>query len=191
MMDALKKLQKDLEIAEQMAERMADYLRTSALFGKMPVHLPALTLGGYLMRQHRLLALREALSPDEQERLTRTVQLFFGSLQERVVQSEARAHQEFEARLRQWKEAIRDLRRDSRGNAGYYPTTVEVRAMLTSLHEMLTTPPYRFEPTLLERLDMLDAGLRAVWIPGPFVWPEEWQPAYPREKYWYLYGQPG
>ena len=190
MTDALIKLQRDLTIAEQMAEGMADYLRMDTLFGKMPGTMPALTLGGYLLRQHRLLALRDVLSLAEQERLSRTVQLVYDTLQAWVVRSEARAHQEFGARLRQWEEYIRDLRRDLRGTTSYFPTSVETRAMITGLHNLLTTPPFNFDETLMERLSLLDSGLQAIWAPGPFVWPEEWAPAYPSSTFWYLYGKP-
>ncbi len=190
MISPLQKLQSDLVIAEEMVDRLAAYLRADNLFGKMPVTMPALTLGGYLLRQHRLTALRPALPPGDQERLGQVVQRFFDTIQERVVRSEERAHQEFGARLRQWEETIRDLRRDLRGNAAYYATAVEPRAMISALQEMLTMPPYQFDETLLERLELIDNGLRVLFAPGDFVWFEEWEPAYPRDEYWYLYGGP-
>jgi hypothetical protein len=43
---------------------------------------------------------------------------------------------------------------------------------------------------VLPRIDQIDAYLRVRWEPGAFVWDEAWQPAYPPEPYWWLYGRP-
>jgi len=188
MSDAEKKLLKDLSIVEKMAEMMAGYLRASALFGRMGPNMPALTLGGYLMRQHRLLALQEALSLADQERLKRAVYQFNMVLSGEIVRSEARAMQEYGARLRQWENTIRELRGAPRQHMNYYSSTVEARAMLAALQNLLAAPPYRFDPKLAERLEMLDGGLLAMWGMGDFVWSEGWEPAYPIKGYWWLYG---
>ncbi|MDJ0755966.1 MAG: hypothetical protein QNJ45_20735 [Ardenticatenaceae bacterium] len=190
MTDALQKLQRDLTIGERMVEEMAGYLQAETLFGRMPPSLPALTLGGYLMRQHRLLALQEALPPADQTRVDNMINTFDQILSERIVRSENRAHREIGARLRQWEEYIRDLRRDLRGNAGYFATAVEPRVMIAALLEMLSEPPYQLQEEFAERLELLDRGLSGVWQAGPFVWPEEWESAYPANEYWYLYGEP-
>ena len=59
------KLTRDLSILVAMAAEMETYLNSDVLFWHMSTsHMPALTLGGYLMRQHRLLALRDLLTGD-------------------------------------------------------------------------------------------------------------------------------
>lgn len=188
--DALKKLQKDLDIAEQMVNSMEDYLRMDTLFGKMPPSMPALTLGGYLMRQHRLLELHKALPEVDRQRLATLVERFNNLVATRIVQTEEKAHKELGARLRQWEETIRDLRRDLRGNASFYHTAVEARAMISALLEMLDDPPFELRDDISERLETLDSGLKALWQTGNLIWPEEWEPAYPQSDYWYLYGEP-
>ena len=52
-----------------MAAEMDAYLKSDVLFWHMSAsRMPALTLGGYLMRQHRLLILRKLLSDPKTNR---------------------------------------------------------------------------------------------------------------------------
>ena len=62
--------------------------------------------------------------------------------------------------------------------------------MLAALIDQLGTPPFRLEPRVPEELDLLDKRLRGSFQPGPFVWPDAWQPAYPSDVFWWLYGTP-
>jgi hypothetical protein len=54
----------------------------------------------------------------------------------------------------------------------------------------MSEPPYQLDADIPRRLNALDQELKNHLRPGDFVWPEEWQPAYSREEYWWLYGQP-
>lgn len=185
------KLQHDLAILTAMADEMADYLRSDVLFWPMSSGgMPKLTLGGYLMRQFRLLALGDTLQPAEQQQLSRAVSTFNQALVERVVRFEQKAHQELEARIRQWGEYLRDLEKDRDMGPAGYGTAVETRAMIAVLVEKLQKRPYQLQPRIMPRIDLLDQNLRHFWEPGPFVWVAAWQPAYPQADFWWLYGQP-
>ena len=35
----------------------------------------------------------------------------------------------------------------------------------------------------------LDRQLEKRWTAGDFIWPAGWEAAYPRERYWWLYGR--
>jgi hypothetical protein len=184
------RLRRDLEVLEAMAAEMDDYLRSDVLFWPMSrPDLPRLTVGGYLMRQNRLLALPELLDTAEKARLEAAINQFNEALVEKVVRFEQRAHQEVHARLRQWSEHLRDLKREA-SNRDYYATTVESRALIEALINRLKMPPYQLEPSVLEELAAYDNNLRKRWKLGAFVWPEGWQPAYPKPAYWWLYGRP-
>jgi hypothetical protein len=186
------KLEQDLKILAAMAAEMEEYLRSDVLFWQMmPGGMPKLTLGGYLMRQHRLLALRDLLDKAQRARLDAAVTQFNRALVEKVVRFEQRAHRELAARVRQWSEYLRDLEQDSGSSAANYNSAVETRAMMAALVDKLKTPPYQLEPRLRQQVELLDRNLRLRWKPGQFVWPELWQTAYPRTAYWWLYGQPG
>lgn len=184
------KLERDLEILSAMAAGMDEYLKSDVLFGKMPAgDMPMLTLGGYLMRQHRLLALSDLLSASRREQLQQAIGLFNGALIEKIVRFETKANKEVEARLRQVEEYLRDLN-NKKGGGMNYDTAVEPRVMLSALADKLQMPPYQLDERVLQSIDLLDRNLRRRWSPGEFIWPEAWQPAYPQADYWWLYGRP-
>ena len=190
MSEAETKLKRDLAILTAMAAEMDEYLRSDVLFWPMIVaDMPRLTIGGYLMRQHRLVALRSLLSEEDQLKLDEAITTFNEALVEKVVRLEHRAHQEIHARLRQWSEHLKDLSRDA-ANQDYWATTATTRTMIEELVEMLNRPPYRLEPGVLDELAAYDNNLRKRWQPGDFVWEEGWEPAYPQAQYWWLYGKP-
>lgn len=185
------KLMHDLDVLGEMAAEMDEYLMSDVLFWPMVKgDMPRLTIGGYLLRQHRLTLLQELLDTSQQERLRLATGRFHQALHERVVRFEERAHKELHARLRQWGEYLRDLRSDVRAHAGYYASSVETRAIIAALLDFLAVPPYRLDAQVAKEVAALDANLHGRWQPGDFVWPLEWQPAYPKETYWWLYGQP-
>lgn len=190
MSPGIEKLREDLEILEAMSAEMDSYLKSDVLFWPMEKGImPRLTVGGYLMRQHRLLALEDLLDESEKRRLEAAVSRFNDALVEKIVRFEHHANEELEARLRQWGEYLNDLSRESSSTA-YYATAVEPRAMITAIVNKLKLPPYRLSDRVQQQVNMLDNNLRRRWHSGEFVWPESWQPAYPEAIYWYLYGAP-
>ncbi len=186
------KLQKDLDILEEMAEEMGSYLKTDSLFGPMGPNRPKMTLGGYLMREHRLLALQSNLSQDEQNRLLKARQTFENTVMAWVVAAESKANLEIEARLRQWQEAIRDLRENAVKHWPFYKTAVEARVMLQVLITMLSNPPFKIDNELVGRVAALDQAFFVGWNSDAsrFVWEEDWAIAYPAAEFEFLYGKP-
>ena len=182
-------LKSDLTILEAMVAEMPDYLRSDVLFWRMMKGgMPMLTLGGYLMRQHRLQALADLLlNEEEQERVDAAVLTFNTITQEKIVRLEEKAHKELEARIRQWGESLREIKNVS---VSYYQTAVETRAMIAALINKLQTKPYELQPRFVSQVNLLDGNLRNNWQSGDFIWPPEWEPAYPRLNYWWLYGRP-
>jgi hypothetical protein len=185
-----KKLERDLVILTAMAEGMADYLKSDILFGKLSDNsMPMLTLGGYLMREHRLLSLTDLLSSAEQAQLETAVWQFNSALIEKIIRLETKGRKELDARLRQMEEYLRDLQ-NKKGAGMNYETAVEPRVMIAALIHKLEMAPYQLDERVLQQVDLLDRHLRRRWSPGDFIWPEEWQPAYPQIDYWWLYGRP-
>lgn len=188
-MEATEKLQNDLTTLEAMAGEMDEYLHSDVLFWPMAQgDLPRLTLGGYLMRQHRLLELRDLLSMQQHDRLHKAINQYHEALEEKVVRFEEKAHEELGARLRQWQAYLGEAKRGT--GVAYYESAVEPRVMSQALIAQLRVQPYQLQSELAQKVAMLDRELRQIWEPGDFIWPEEWKPAYPREKFWWLYGYP-
>lgn len=189
--EALKKLKRDLAILEAMAEDMNDYLISQTLFWPLSdSSMPRLTLGGYLMRQHRLDVLRDWLDPEEQIRLDKAINKYNEALVEKIVRFEKRAHDELHARLRQWSEYLKDVGNESTSAGDYYSSAVDTRLVISHLIEKLEMPPYELDKRVLAELSAYDVALRNYWLSGDFVWYPEWKPAYPKESHWWLYGRP-
>lgn len=191
MRDGNERLARDVSVLVAMADQMAEYLDSDISQWPPPrAGMPNLTLGGYLLREHRLTNLIDLLSAEQQTQVAAAVAQFNQALADRVVRFETKANQELEARLRQWEEHLKEMSRSSFDRANNYDTTVETRAIIQALIDRLTMPPYRLEERPVQHLAALDSRLHNVWKSGEFVWPVEWATAYPRGQYWWLYGAP-
>lgn len=181
----------DLSILEEMAAHMDAYLMSDAKEWSLPrLNMPKLTIGGYLMRQERLLALKTELKEEDLNRLSEAIKLFDEALVEKVVRFETRAHQELHTRIGEWVNHLRDLGRRSSIEVNYYVGIVDIRVVITCLMEKLQTRPYRLDTSILEEMRELDHNLRQRLVDHSFIWDSVWEPAYPRDKYWWLYGYP-
>jgi hypothetical protein len=114
---------------------------------------------------------------------------FNTALVEKIVRFEAKATNEVEARIRQFEAYLRDLRKGQVTGMNY-GTAVEPRAMIAALIDKLSMAPYQLERSIPGRVETLDGSLRQRWTPGDFIWSEAWQPAYPQDEFWWLYGKP-
>jgi hypothetical protein len=189
--EAEDKLAQDVRVLSAMADEMETYLDSDVLFWHMAQGgMPTLTLGGYLMRQHRLLALYDSLTEEQRAEVDGAVARFNMALEDRTVRFEQKAHRELDARLRQWQEYLKDVERGQASVKSNYATAVESRAMIGALSDFLQLPPYQLDDRVLERTALLDGRLRLRWESGEFVWPDGMQKAYPRSEYWWLYGAP-
>lgn len=191
MHDGKERLGQDAAVLSAMAEQMPEYLDSDILYWPAPRGgMPAVTLGGYLLREHRLLALSGMLSAEQQAQVQEGMTLFNQALAERIVRFEKKAQHELEARLRQWEEYLKDMDRGTFDRSSNYSTAVETRAIIQALVNRLAMPPYRPEARPSQHLSTLDTRLRSRWQPGEFVWPAAWESAYPSGEYWWLYGSP-
>jgi len=190
MTDGIQKLEQEVMILKVMSAQMDDYLKSDILFWKTgQASIPVLTLGGYLMRQYRLLALSGLLSKTKQVEMETAVIQFNTALVEKIVRFEAKAHTELDARMRQFEAYLRDLR-NNQATGVNYETAVEPRAMIATLIDKLRMAPYQLDHHIPGRVETLDRNLRQRWVSSDFIWPEEWQPAYPQDEFWWLYGKP-
>lgn len=184
------KLSRDVAILAAMSAEMDDYFRHEVLFWPMAEgNMPRLTLGGYFLRQHRLTALNNLLTPAEQRKVAEAIAQFTEVTKERVVAIEMRVEQELQVRLRHWQTSLRDWQEQSPGMP-LYAAGVEERAMIAALLARFSQAPGVVMAQLPVRIAGLDQVLRGRFRSGDFVWPAPWQPAYPEPLYWWLYGVP-
>jgi hypothetical protein len=181
----------DLMILEEMAANMPDYLDSNVTEWIIPrANMPRLTVGGYLMRQHRLTALKERLHGEDQARLEAAIERFNDALAERIVRFETRSHQELHKRIAEWIAVLPDLNHRARTEANYYAGVVDIRVVIKELLESLQTPPYRLEEGVLDEVSAIDTLLKSRLAEQAFVWDPIWEEAYPEDDYWWLYGYP-
>src|SRR5258708_39740489 len=93
-------LERDLRAVEAMAARLVPYVYEGELYGLMPGDLPKLTVGGLLMRLHRLSPISDQLSSKQQESVSAAAKRLDDVRREWPVALENKVQREFQARLK-------------------------------------------------------------------------------------------
>ncbi len=143
---------------------------------------PNLTLGTLLLTLQKLRA--RSLSLDQQFELERAESKIGRQQAQWRSAWEKKSSREFGARLRLWRNYLEDYRRDAENNVDRYAYEVSRRVMLTLLTDF--ADPANEEIELLHGLDIM---LQSVFIPGSFIWGEEYASGFPVDRFWYLYGE--
>ena len=169
---------------------MPEYLVSDLLYWpRMTDQSVQPTIGGFWVRQHRLQALTEKLLEDtERQRLDRVVKFFDQACSDHRWAFEQKASLEFAARIRQWDQTLPELLEDKPPNMVYYQSDVEVRAIIEVMIGQLASMPIEAQESSLAEINKLDHQLEETWVTGKFIWPAGWEAAYPRKRYWWLYG---
>lgn len=191
MLSGKEKLVQDLKIVGQMVDKLEAYLNSNEIFWQnIDDDLVPPTMGGYWLREHRLLALQDTLlDGTQQSKLESTVAQFNQIYSRNKLQAEAKAQQELTARVRQWDNDLDDLLHDDFPSIAYYSVDVEVRAIIVVLFDKLQQNSVQISAAVTSQLEWLDKQLEKRWQSGEFIWPAEWVPAYPQDIYWWLYGK--
>ncbi len=179
----------DLGYIEAGLEELESYLLGNDLF--WPLNAPSpigeppfgqLTLGGLLLAVARLGPRAE--SP-QQRAQTESLIARLGALRTKWrVAWEEKSAWEFRSRLRQWGQYIHETQGDLPEHGVYYAQEVRLRVLMELLLKATGQP----EPAGLQMLAMLDTILRGWLIVGDFLWGEDLRAGFPRETYWYLWG---
>lgn len=186
-------LEHDLVVLREMIRHVGDYLISDTERWDMgKPGMPLMTIGGCLMRMHRLSALRDRLDGTDQAALAQVKHNFDAALHERVVRFEQRAYGELSARLREWTNYLRNLSHSTRISADrdLYVNKADTRVIIGELVAKLSEQPYRLDGRVPRDVAAVDRRLRQMWQPGPFIWAPVWKAAYPKDAYWWLYGSP-
>jgi hypothetical protein len=183
-------LDHDVRTVEAMASRLTPYIYETALYGPMPGDLPRLTVGGLLMRLNRLSAIANLLSPGQQKALDTARRQFDAVRQEWAVAYEARLTQELPSRLTALEQFIADCDESGRRCADLYPSEIEKRVIVEALKDEATARDV-LSPAARARLSGIDSQLHRFARPADhFIWDTRLEPAYPRDKFWFLYVTP-
>lgn len=178
----------DLRYVQACLEEMEHYLLSDEIFWPLNARpqkgepeFPQLTLGTLLLAKHRLEAY--SVSPHEEVDGWKALNELERLSTKWRVAWEKKAGHGFSMRLRMWSDFIHDYQTSPQENADRYHYEVRLRAMLG-----LLLPEGKKPQAEVDLLWTMDNYLRAVLVPGDFIWEVELQNGFPRETYWYLYG---
>jgi hypothetical protein len=177
--------QYDLRYVQAALPELKNYLFSSELFWAAPASAargqPAyagLTLGNLLLHlaQAKALAGREAAAAEKEVDALR---------KQWRTHWDDKLRREFSSRLKQWLGYLNDLADRPRDHAAAYPSQVRLRVLLALMADALGSAL----PEDASLLTAADARLKARLAPGDFLWESGLQKAYPKGKYWFLYGK--
>ena len=158
-------LAQDRQFLEAGIPELQNYLLSKELYATLPgsFTLPRLTLGGLLLARQRLGSKADSLAAQMD-----AVRSKWQAAWDAKVRHEVRARSDL------WKNYLIDYRESPKSYRDEYPEQVRFRAMLTLLDE---------------ELNDFDEMVKAVFIPGDFVWEKECAERFPRDTFWFLFGK--
>ena len=178
----------DLIVIETMVAELKAYLKSGILFWQMTPAVqisppaPMLTIGGYLLRAHRLAGRQKELDQEQGGRLTKVRSNFEAIIKEWSAHTEQRIGRELKARLNSWQWFVDDCQANKKSCITYYATEAELRTVIEHLVEI--GPRFGNLDSQLRRLRNLDAQFIHWFKAGTFVWRGELEPVYPRARFW-------
>lgn len=170
------------------AEDLKNYLLSNELYWPLPGISPSglstlqrLTPGIVRLAQRRLCAL--PLTPQDQRRLDILQPEIESTIEHWRTAWRSKAAREFTARRRLWQDYLQDLAIERGKFMPAYEFSVQWRVILS----LIADEAAGISGVETAQLAGLDQQLRTLSHPGPFVWREELQNAFPRTEFWYLY----
>lgn len=180
----------ELEYLHHALEELERYLLSDELF--WPVLARSSDGGSFLKLTigNLLLSLKELETLKDGGQLSRNQEADLRQIEDEIeairrtwpVAWEKKASREFKSRFGQWAHVLNDLKQDFEAQSPYYHTEVRSRVLLSLLDE------YAVDVEGFE-LTKLDAFLEPMLTPGRFIWPPNLERGFPREGYWFLYGE--
>ncbi len=182
----------DLRYLQAGVPLLENYLLSPEIYWPIGVSSPAgeppyprLTLGGLLLAQARLHARQDLSTVQRAELASLDEQIDETRARWRVAWGQKAAH-ELQSRLKLWGNFLDEYRDNPEANIDRYTYEVQRRVMLHLLEpDAEAVPEVQFE--LWRGMDKM---LRGVFVSGDFIWDPVYQPGFPADTYWYLYGKP-
>ncbi len=186
-------IDKDIKEAEAMADALTPYVHENQLYGSTGggffSRMPAMTIGGLLMRLRRLDALRDHLTSQQ------TATLDKAKARNTTVHNEWRVHyekkmlREANSRLDAMSHYFEECASNQRACANNYGPEVLRRTTVQEL--LLAMEEHNIESEeLRQKMLGTDSKLRRYVRPAEFIWADILQDAYPEESFWWMYQRP-
>jgi len=179
-------LNHDVDTVQAMASRLVPFVYENEIFGYTPESLPKLTIGGLLMRLHRLALLDTLLSDEQRERLATAQQQVDSVKQKWLVAYTNKTTDELTMRINEWNQFLNECNQNEDECHEMYPSMVEKRVIAQALVNQARELNV-LTPEIEERLNGIDSQLQDYFKAGSFVWDQRLQQAYPPDEYGFLY----
>ena len=179
----------DAVAVRAMAAALDSYLYGDDLYGVLPGALPRVTVGGVLLRLHRLRALCAQLNAEQVAALEQAERDLAEARVEWALHYARKIARELSARQDSFNWFLTDCEENPPRCAESYPPEAEKRTIIHHLFEAGAEDGLQLGE-LEQRQRALDGRLRRHFRAGDFVWSAHAQPAYPRSVFWWLYGRP-
>jgi len=179
-------LNHDVDTVQVMASRLVPFIYEHAIFGYTPDDLPKLTMGGLLMRLHRLMLLVNLLSDNQRERLATAQQQVDSVKQEWLVAYANKTTDELIIRINAWNRFLNECSHNQDECREIYSSMVEKRVIA----QVLVNEARELNvltPEIAERLNEIDSQLHSYFKAGSFIWDQRLQQVYPHDEYGFLY----
>jgi hypothetical protein len=182
-------LELDLAYLSQGLEELETYLLSDVLFWPLSGIPPSggqpfqrLTLGGLHLARARLKA--QKLRKKENHKISNINSRLEQLHHKWRVAWVRKVSWEFRSRINQWENFLNELRRNPKENAAFYGYEVRIRVML----HFLKPEADDVNPEFFNLLEGLDNLLKALLKPDGFIWDERLSDGFPKQNFWYLWG---
>lgn len=184
----------NLALAQAMVDQLEDYLFGEKLYRQLLVRTPEgdkqpkMTIGALLDRLHALERQLDHLAPAQQSQFQAIRDRWQALKSQWAAQYADKVLWELKSLLDSWTWFIDDCMSGKRTCADDYSSEVWIRVRIEDLMKDIAGMADLADTRA--RLAPLDARLKRIFMPGPFVWSADRATSYPRERYWFLYGRP-
>jgi hypothetical protein len=188
-------IDRDLQELAKMGDALAKYIPSDTLYMSVSggffsaSTMPQLTIGAFLMRARRLTHLCQQLTPTQQATLDHAIAQHDDVRKEWAVHYEKKAVREGLSRLKSMTEFFRECRDSLKLCANSYGTEALRRTIVQEL--LIAMSDYGYDTSeIIAQTRTTDGELRRWITESGFFWDSQLQAIYPRDTFWWLYGQP-
>jgi hypothetical protein len=183
----------DFAILQAMIERLDDYLTRERLYWPMAVETPTgtrwptMSIGVVLAYLARLRALADRLTPEQRAFLSHAEAELQRARRWYPEAYHSHVIQELQSLLHSWTWFLNECIEEPEKCRDVYPAEARVRTHLQLLIEHIGE--HMVPGEFLQQVYLLDQRLRMRLQSSDFIWAPELASAFPRERFWWLYGQ--
>lgn len=185
----------DLKETQAFIDSLEGYLQQDQLYGSVGGgfftggRMPALTVGSLAMRLRRLQALEGLLTAEQRMQLDGLRKKHEAIRKQWYAHYKAKLEKEIKSRLDAMRPFFEEAQTDPQLAAKVYGPEV-VRRTIAEEAIMALADMNEDVGDLTRKARAADAALRRYVQPSEFVWASQLEPAYPRDRFWWMYVAP-